>query len=97
MPQRLRQALGLIGECIPNWAAGVAIGAAGVPADTFEPNTTVLQRLRHSSQSSGTYLEEFGMTKRQPPHRTPDLRERTKRVNNHRAQTRAGSRQLPTG
>jgi hypothetical protein len=32
MPQRLRQALGLIGECIPNWAAGVAIGAAGVPS-----------------------------------------------------------------
>jgi transcriptional regulator with XRE-family HTH domain len=36
MPQRLRQALGLIGENTPNRAAGTAIGATGVPADTFD-------------------------------------------------------------
>jgi transcriptional regulator with XRE-family HTH domain len=36
MPQRLRQALGLIGESTPSRATGVAIGAAEVPADTFD-------------------------------------------------------------
>jgi transcriptional regulator with XRE-family HTH domain len=36
MPQRLRQALGLIGENTPSRTTGVAGDADGVPADTFD-------------------------------------------------------------
>ena len=36
MPQRLRQALGLIGESSPGRIGGTTSGVAGIPADTFD-------------------------------------------------------------
>jgi transcriptional regulator with XRE-family HTH domain len=36
MPQRLRQALGLMGESAPSRVGGATNGVAGIPADTFD-------------------------------------------------------------